>query len=116
MKNNLAKIILLALTLAFSGCATHSGYMNSTTSLSSGNFKYVKREVQGTAKTIYIFGIGGLHKTALVNEAKRNLLHNYQLQDNQALADLTVSWKQLLVLPFYRENRCTVTASIVQFD
>ena len=115
MKKQLFKIFILGLMLTlFSNCATHTGYMGSSASLSSNNFSYIKRDVQGSASTIYVFGIGGLHKTALVNDAKNNLLKNYQLQDNQVLADITVNWKKTYFF-FFTTNRCTVTASIVQF-
>src|ERR1041384_5624225 len=88
------------LMFAFSSCAVHSGYMQSSANLAGNNFSYVKKDVEGTAKTFYIFGIGGLNKMALVNEAKKDLLKNYQLQDGQALVDLTVNWKQTFFLVY----------------
>lgn len=115
MKNKIVIFITISLVLIlFSNCANHSGYMQSSASLNSNNFKYIKRDVQGTASTLYVLGIGGLHKTALVNEAKKELLKNFQLQDNQALVDITVNWKQTYFL-VVMTNRCTVTASIVEF-
>ena len=116
MKNKIIKFLFLSIFITgFSNCAMHTGYMQSSASLSSNNFSYVKRDVQGTAKATYVFGIGGLKRTALVNDAKKNLLDNYQLQNNQALVDITVNWKQTMIMPFVMFNRCTVTASIVEF-
>lgn len=115
MKSTTIKLGILALFVALTqSCAYHTGYMNSSVSLSSNNFVYVKRDVQGSARALYVFGFGGLKRQALVNEAKQNLLQNYQLQNNQALADVTVNWKQTLILPVMI-YRCTVTASIVEF-
>lgn len=117
MKKLLSKIIMVTLGLMLlNSCATHSGYMLNSPSLTSNNFKYIKRDVEGTAKVFYVFGIGGLRKMALVTEAKKDLLKNYQLQDNQVLVDLTVNWKKTMFMPFFMSNRCTVTASIAQYN
>lgn len=116
MKNKLFLFaILTTLLLSFSNCALHSGYMQSSASLNSNNFTYIKRDVQGSASTLYVLGIGGLSKTALVNEAKNNLLNNFQLQNNQALVDITVNWKNSYYL-LVMKNECTITASIVEFN
>ncbi len=116
MKNKLYLFALLTVILSlFSGCALHSGYMQSSASLNSNNFSYVKRDVQGSASALYVLGIGGLNKTALVNEAKNDLLKNYQLQNNQALVDITVNWKNTYYL-LVMKNECTITASIVEFN
>ena len=45
-------------------------------------------------------------------------IHTYRdtLQDNQALVNLTVNYKYTFVLPFFWQNKCTVSASVVQFN
>jgi hypothetical protein len=116
MKKSILKSLLTLLVISFlSSCAFHNGYMLSSASLSSNNFTYVKKDVKGTAVVSYFFGFGGHSKKAIVDDAKKDLLSNNPLNDNQALANLTVSWKQTFVLPFSIRNRCTVTADIVEF-
>jgi hypothetical protein len=104
--------VIVVFTL--SSCAIHNGYMNNSASLSQANFSYVGNEISGTASTMRVFGIGGLNKQAIVAEAKRNMLKNHPLKENQALANITVNWK----LGFYLivvNDKCTVTADIVEF-
>lgn len=106
---------LVLVLVAFSNCAMHTGYMQSSAVLNSNNFSYLKRDVQGTASCTYVLGIGGLNKNALVNEAKQNLLKNFDLQANQALVDITVNWKKTYYL-FVTKNECTISASVVEFS
>ncbi len=116
MKNRIFKLgVTLFVISLLSSCAMHQGYMVNSAALSSSNFTYVKKYVQGTAKVTYIFGLGGLSKIALVDNAKMDLLYANPLKDNQALVNLTVNWKTTFVLPFAFTNRCTVTADIVEF-
>jgi len=97
-------------------CAFHGGYMSNSASLSQNNFRYVGEQISGSARTTLVFGFGnGLSRTALVDEAKRNMLLNNPLQSNQALANITVNFdnKNYLLL---QQNVTTVTADIVEFD
>lgn len=105
----------IALVLLLSGCSLHSGYMTNSASLSSSNFSYVKTNLKGYSKAVYVFGIGGLDHDALVDEAKRNLLDTTPLKDNQALVNITLSWKSSFVIPLVITRRCTITADIVEF-
>ncbi len=116
MKNRIFKTLLLLFvgSIIFS-CATHDGYMLSSASLSSNNFKYVVKDAVGTATATYIIGIGGHSKQSLVAEAKKNLLEKYNFKDNNALVNLTVNWKKTFVNPIAYRNRCTITADIVEF-
>lgn len=109
-------ILLFAALLIISGCAMHGGYVTNSAALGTNNFAYVRKSVEGTAKATYVFGIGGLGRQALAEEARKNLLENFQLQDNQALVNTTVSFKITYVVPFFMENKCTVSASVVQFN
>jgi hypothetical protein len=107
--------IILILSVLFTSCAMHTGIVTNSTALSTNNFAYVKKSVQGTAKATYFLGFGGLSRQALVEEARRDLLENYMPEDNQALVNLTVSFKITFLL-FYMENKCTVSASVIQFN
>lgn len=102
------------MAMMFSSCAMHNGIGMSSASLSENNFKIVKY-AKGDVATTKIFGLGGLSKTAMVAEAKQELLANYPLQEGQTLANMTVDWKT----GFYFVvivTKCTVTADIVQFE
>jgi len=98
----------------FSSCAMHTGIGMSNASLSQNNFKMVKYAT-GDVKTTKIFGLGGLGKQAMVAEAKQELLANYPLQDGQALANMTVDFKNSFFF-IVIVTKCTVTADVVQFE
>lgn len=111
-------LILLCILPLFQGCALHQGYLMNSAALSSNNFSYVKKGLSGSASATYVFGLGGNTPIALVDEAKNNMLSGYAeslLKDNRALVNLTVNWKNTLVLPFVVVNKCTVTADLVEF-
>ncbi|TSA31017.1 MAG: hypothetical protein D4R64_18890 [Porphyromonadaceae bacterium] len=87
--------------------------MTGSVSLSSNNFKMVK-SATGTAETTKVFGLGGLAKNALVFEAKNDLMMNYPLKEGQALANVTVDFKNSIIF-FVIKQKVTVTADIVEF-
>lgn len=103
-----------AISLLSSGCATHAGIGMSSASISENNFKMVGHAT-GQAKATKVFGIGGLFRDALVAEAKQDMLDNYPLYDGQALANMTVDFKNSTIL-FVRTTKVTVTADIIQFE
>lgn len=88
--------------------------MNNSVSLSEANFDYVYPSVSGTASTLYVLGMGGLSKTAIVEHAKQDLLRQRPLKSNEGLANITVNWKNTFYL-IVSTTECTVTADIVRF-
>ena len=115
MKKKITKLYAIAFVYAilFSSCAFHVGNMTGSTILSTNNFKYIKF-VKGEAKTIKLFGIGGLEKEALIAEAKNDLIQKYPLKDGQALANITIDFKTTLKILII-ETKVTITADIVEF-
>lgn len=114
MKKVFRLLIIVIGVLSFSSCAVHSGYMNNSAALSQANFDYTQTSISGTASTLKVLGIGGLERSAIVEEAKKDMLKKHPLKSNQALANVTVNWKNgfyFIVLT----NECTVTADIVEF-
>ena len=110
-KNVIAGLIVM---FFLSSCAVHNGFITGgSASLSSNNFKYVKL-ADGHANATKIFGIGGLGKQGLISAAKKNLLENYPLKDGQALANITVDFKNSIIF-FVKRTRVTMTADIVEF-
>ncbi len=114
MKNIIKLSVLAALLLMVSGCAIHTGVMSNSAQLSHANFSYVERDLNGTCQTTRILGLGGVFKADLVEIAKKNMLANYELQDNQALANVTVDWKHSRYV-IVKTTKCTVSADIVEF-
>ena len=106
--------------LLLTSCAAyHGGTMQNSASLGHANFTYVHKEVKGTATCTYLLGIGGLAKDAIASNAKKALVQQYPLKDNQVLANITINYKS--VHPFYvlgllyHSTTCTITADIVEF-
>ncbi|GAB3541454.1 hypothetical protein GCM10027443_40750 [Pontibacter brevis] len=91
--------------------------MASSASLNSANFAYAKQNIKGESTATYVFGIGGMAKESLVANAKQQMLASNPLSANQALANLTVSYKSSFYLGLlYRTVTCTVTADVVEFN
>ena len=113
--NKVFKLLIIVIgVLSFSSCAIHNGYMNNSASLSQANFDYTQTSISGTASTLKVFGMGGLITSAIVEEAKKDMLKKYPLKSNQALANVTINWKQSFYF-IVITNTCTVTADIVEF-
>ncbi len=105
---------LFIITFASSCMAFYSGTMSSSAGLSAPNFSYVKKNISGQSRAIYILVFGGMEKQNLVEEAKQKMLSKNPLQNNQALTNITVSFKKVINL-FYRKVTCTITADVVEF-
>ena len=115
MRTTFKLIALIIGVFSISSCAFHNGYINNSVSLNQVNFKYTEFSISGTSSTLKIFGIGGLNKYAIVEEAKVEMLKSHPLKPNQALANITLNWKS----EFYFMviiNHCTMTADIVEFN
>lgn len=112
---NLIRLFFIGVSVSLlGGCAMHMGYMNNSASLSQANFNYVNQSISGTSTTVQVFGIGGLEKEAVIEEAKQAMLKDHPLQPNQALANITVNWKRAFYVVVI-ETKCTVTADVVEF-
>ena len=82
--------------------------------LSKKNFKVIE-SVQGESEAIYIFGIGGLSKKALIAEAKANMLTNANIVgSSKAIINETVEIIHSL-FPFFRKYKVTVSGHVVEF-
>ena len=117
MKKRILKlsIAIFIVTIITSCVAFHSGYMVNSAALSTSNFTYVKMNVEGKSDAVYVLGIGGLDREALVNDAKQKLLESNPLKDNQTLANLTVNFKNEYYFGIVYIKTCRVTADIVEF-
>lgn len=116
MKTNFLKVSLFAaIALIFSSCvALHNGYMSNSASLSSANFSYIKKDAKASETATYFLAIGGF-KESLVAKAKEKLIAENSLQDNQALANITVNFKNSSYFGIVTTVKCTISADIVEF-
>lgn len=109
-------VVLLSISVMLTNCAAGlSGTMSSSAALSSNNFNYAQKNVQGKSQATYVLGIGGMHREAIVNEAKEKMLENNPLKSNQALANLSVDFKYSSFLGVVNTVKCYVSADIVEF-
>jgi hypothetical protein len=118
MKHNLLKFSLIFLIFSIlTGCiASHVGSMSGSASLDAPNFMYKKQNVFGEAQATYVLGIGGVARQSLIVEAKKNMLKANPLLKNQALANVSVSYKSTGFLGFIVTTvKCDVSADIVEF-
>ena len=100
------------LTVFFSGCAglNMTPYANDPVEtkvvLSESNYHIVK-EVSGEWSATYVFGIGGLSKKALNNNAISEMYKNAELQGNQQIINITTARPAVMVIIF-QKSHCLV--------
>jgi hypothetical protein len=118
MKKNL--LLLAGISFLFSSCAIHSGMTtnsnNHTTEvvLSKKNFKVIE-SVKGESQAMYVFGIGGHSKNALISEAKVKMLSKANIIGGaRALINESVEIKNSF-FPFFVKYKVTVSGHIVEF-
>lgn len=112
--------LLIGIILLFSSCAFHSGLTtnsnNHTTEvvLSQKNFKVIE-SVQGESEAMYVFGIGGLSRKAMIAEARANMLSKANIVGGaKAIINETVEIKYSF-FPFVGKYKVTVSGHIVEF-
>jgi hypothetical protein len=82
--------------------------------LSENNFK-VLETVRGNSEDIYLFGIGGLKKEALIAEARAEMLANSHLEgSSKTVINETVEIKRSFVFIFMKYS-VTVSAHVIEF-
>jgi len=104
-------LIPLSFILLLSSCAVHQG-MISSSSLNRP-VKY-NDMAYGVSQTNQILGLGGLSKDALILEAKKELINNRPLKQNETYANFTVDFKRSF-FPFYSQVKATMSADVVSF-
>lgn len=95
--------------LILASCATHSG----TFSSSSPSSRVVYEDVaMGVVTTSNFLGIGGTNKDGLMYEAKKNLITNRPLQNNEEYLNFTVDYKRTNYL-LVNKLKVTMTCDVV---
>ncbi len=108
--------IIFLIAVIHSGCfSLYNGNMYNNTVINQGNFKYTGVR-SGSASCFYVFGIGGMNHSALINEAKERMLQEFPLRRNEALVNQIVEWKSSYYFPFFMRVTCIINAEVIQFD
>ncbi|MBQ8424195.1 MAG: hypothetical protein IJY36_08075 [Coprobacter sp.] len=119
MKKLLTICAVSLAALSFTGCGVTSTLSNNLSEtkvvLSEKNFKVVG-QAYGEAKSTYVFGMGGLRKKALKNNAINEMSKNAKLTGAQTLTNVTVHTSMKMITPIYIQLTCTATANIVEFE
>jgi hypothetical protein len=103
---------LILCMVLFSGCSrTWTGSYSSSLFIPIHQYHVVKR-VTGQAKTLIVFGFGGLNHFNLVEEAKSDLIRNTKLDSNQVLGDWIVSIRTSNIW-FWQRQHCEMQASVI---
>ena len=112
-------LVLLVAALCLTGCAVSSSISNNLTQtqvvLSENNFKVVG-QAYGEAQATYIFGIGGLSKKVLRNNAIDEMSKNAKLTGAQTLTNVTTNYSIKMITPVYIQLTCSATANIIEFN
>lgn len=113
-------ILLFICSVILTGCATHNGLTDNRNIhgtqvvLSERNFKVVAN-VKGESETTYVFGFGGLSRSAMIAEAKAQILERADMiGKSRALVNETVEVKSSVYL-IVMKRKVTVTAQVVEF-
>ena len=115
----ISALLMLVAVLCLTGCGVSSTVSNNVTEtkivLSENNFKVVG-QAYGEAKATYVFGIGGLSKKALRNNAINEMSKNANLTGAQTLANITTNASVKMVTPVFVQITYTATANIIEFQ
>lgn len=121
MKKVLSRIIVaIAAILLFVSCGvsqnlTFNTNVNQTNVvLSQKNFHIVKT-VQAEVSATYFFGLGGISKKSLQNNAVAELTKKANLRGSQALVNITVKNSSTLLL-FIGRITYYAEATVIEFD
>lgn len=121
MKKSLLKLfvaVAAVFMLASCGISSHltaNANLNQTeVVLSQKNFHVVK-SVEANTSATYIFGIGGLNKNALKNNAIAELTKKANLTGSQALVNVTIKYSTKMIL-CYQKVTAYAEATVVEFD
>ncbi len=120
MKKNVLSILVIATLTFISSCGLHNGLTtnsnghNTEVQLHKKNFKVIKA-ISGTEEAVYVLGIGGLNKAALIANARAKMLKDAGLEgSSKAIINETVEI-QLTNIVIYTKYTVTVSAHVIEF-
>lgn len=111
----------IASTMLFAGCGTTSRFLSTnqnvnqtTVELSRSNSRIIG-DVTGTARAVYVFGIGGLSYKAVTANATVGMYRNARWSGSQAVITINTEAKRLGVPGIYTQRQVTTSGQIVEF-
>ncbi|MCH2045931.1 MAG: hypothetical protein MK212_17575 [Saprospiraceae bacterium] len=112
--------LFIVLTFLLSSCAVHTGLTNNhnlhstDVVLSQKNFNVIAR-VQGESEALYVFGIGGHNRKAMIAEARADMLSKADILGGaKAVINETVEMKRSTFL-MVQIRRVIVSAHVIEF-
>jgi hypothetical protein len=113
--NKLLKYSFAAILCLLASCSSfYSGNISGGMPMPSKHSKIVDLAI-GTSSAHYFCGLGGVSKSFLVLQAKREMYRGYPLMPLQIYSNVTVDFKRSFYL-FYWNTKVTVSADIVDYD
>lgn len=112
--------MFLTIALFLTGCGINSNLtsnanVNQTNVVLSENNFHVVKTVDADVSATYVFGIGGLSKKALHNNAVAELTKKANLKGSQALVNVTVK-SNVSVILFVTKVTLHAEGTVVEFD
>jgi len=119
MKKLALLVSICAIMLAFSGCAglhsfTYETLNRTEVVLSENNFRVVG-PVEGTVSCTYIFGIGGMSKKTIRDNAVQQMFKNANLKGSQTIINVNVSMTHQTVLGIWTKEEVTAYGTIIEY-
>lgn len=109
-----AAVLLLASCGVSQNLTTNTNLNQTNVVLSQKNFHVVKT-VSAENSATYVFGIGGMSKKALYNNAVAELTKNANLTGSQALVNITVKNSAKTIL-FFSKFTYHAEGTVIEFD
>lgn len=118
------RIYLFAITIAgalfLSACSSqfhpviNQNLLQTQVVLSQKNYTVIG-SVEGSNEVERIFGIGGISKKAMQDNAIADMFKNAKLTSSQAIVNISFKSAVSGVPPFYTTTVCTATGTIIEF-
>ncbi len=111
--------MLFGVVAMFVGCGamnhltSNANLTQTTVELSAANYRVVG-PVSGKAVNSYIFGIGGLSKSALANNSYAEMVENAHLKDNQAIINVTTV-ERVKAFVVYTKREMVTSGVVIEF-
>ena len=109
-------ILILVVIILTTRCTVQQyGTFTGNAVLSNNNY-LIKGNVKGTSSSNQFLGIGGYNKKGLVEQAKSNIFAKYEINSNQALANVTVDIQKTNFFFIVYSTKVTITADLVEYN
>lgn len=96
------------------GSLKHNSLNQTEVLLQKNNYKVIKK-VEGITKSWYVFGLGGASSQTLKENAVNNMFQEANLEDNQALINITYTTSFRIRWFVYTEKNITAYGTVIEF-